>query len=73
MKFDFSALKAYVAASLGAGAATTIAAYVVHGAEAALGVSAAVPASVDLWIVGGLAAAFGYVSVYFTPNSAPKA
>lgn len=65
MKFDLTAAKAYVGAMF-AGAGIPISNTIVGLFEATTGID--VPASLEALLASSVAAALGYIAVYFTPN-----
>lgn len=66
MKFNLSALKAYVGGLFGAGAGTGLATWMVGAFEAAFAID--VPANLEAMAITAIAGAIGYVAVYFTSN-----
>jgi hypothetical protein len=67
MKFNLSALKAYVGGLAGAGFGTTFAGWLVHGAEAAFSID--IPANIEVMAITAIAGGLSYVGVYFTSNT----
>lgn len=72
MTFDLGALKAYIGGLLASTAfATTVAAWLIGGFEALLGID--IPPDLEGYFVMAVGFALGWLAIYFTSNQLGKA
>ena len=69
MKFDLSALKAYIGGLIGTWG-LPIGAFIIKALEAATGFD--IPVGIESVIASGVNFVFGYIAVYFTSNQLGK-